>query len=340
MNPLVVKSDFAKQCLAFPDAVEKALAEIDNVEQATEMLDKAATMADYAKRLRVEAEIAKPIAVGVLKIKAKIGELLPALQPGDRGVLGGRGNKAVLSDRKAFDKNTVTAYRKIAKFRKRLEKFCDQCEDIPTQKSFLSYCKSLERAKKQRKRQQANGVASAPGIVSDISMLNGHKFGCIYADPPWKYGNQGTRAATNDHYGTMSVAELCEMPVANLAADDSHLHLWTTNAFLPDAFTVMEAWGFKYRSCYIWTKPQMGIGNYWRVSHEFLLLGIRGDAKRFNDHSMMSWGSFARRKHSAKPEEVRVLVERASSGPYLELFGRKSVDGWTVFGNQVERMLI
>lgn len=175
--------------------------------------------------------------------------------------------------------------------------------------------------------------------VESLLDLVGQKFATIYADPPWKYGNQATRASTDDHYGTMTVDDLCLMPVADLAADDAHLHLWTTNGFLPDAFRVISAWGFKYRSCFVWVKPQMGIGNYWRVSHEFLLLGIRGDAKRFNYRKLKSWGEFKRRRHSAKPEEVREMIELASPGPYLEMFGRNPAPGWTVMGNQIERKL-
>lgn len=174
-------------------------------------------------------------------------------------------------------------------------------------------------------------------ITSDLSELSGEKFGTIYADPPWKYGNQGTRAATDNHYGTMSVDDLCAMPVESLAADDAHLHLWTTNAFLPDSFRLIEAWGFEYRSCFVWVKPQMGIGNYWRVSHEFLLLGIRGNAKRFNNRSQMSWGQFDRTKHSAKPEQIRSAIELCSPGPYLELFGRNAIPGWVVYGNQINK---
>jgi len=182
------------------------------------------------------------------------------------------------------------------------------------------------------------GVGDAGRAVGFLSELRDEKFGCIYADPPWKYGNQGTRAATRNHYVTLSVDDLCQWDVGSHAADDSHLHLWTTNAFLPDAFRVIAAWGFEYRSCFVWVKPQMGIGNYWRVSHEFLLFGVRGNAKRFNSKNLKSWGVFARTKHSAKPDEVRTLIEQASSGPYLELFGRKEVQGWTVLGNDVEAM--
>src|SRR5690606_24138432 len=126
-------------------------------------------------------------------------------------------------------------------------------------------------------------LGGVSNVVTDLRQLivAGKKFGCIYADPAWQYGNQATRAATDNHYVTMSVDAICAMPVAEVAADDAHLHLWTTNAFLFDAKRVMEAWGFEYRSCLVWVKLQMGIGNYWRVSHEFLLLGIRGNAKRF-----------------------------------------------------------
>lgn len=180
----------------------------------------------------------------------------------------------------------------------------------------------------------------ASGIVSDLATLTGQQFGTIYADPPWQYSNQQTRAATDDHYKTLTVDQLCDMDIGSLAADDAHLHLWTTNAFLFDAKRVMDAWGFEYRSCFVWVKPQMGIGNYWRVSHEFLLLGIRGDAKRFSEHNHMSWMSLDRAKHSAKPEQIRHIIERVSPGPFLELFGRSQIEGWTVFGNQVERRLI
>lgn len=181
-----------------------------------------------------------------------------------------------------------------------------------------------------------------PQLPNQLALLSeippGQKFGCIYADPPWRYGNQATRASTDKHYNTMSLADICAMPVGDFAADDAHLHLWTTNAFLFDAREVMQAWGFEYKSCFIWVKPQMGIGNYWRVSHEFLLLGIRGK-QRFRDHSLMSWGSFRRGRHSAKPEEIRNMIERSSPGPYLELFGRSLIDGWTVLGNQIEKRL-
>jgi N6-adenosine-specific RNA methylase IME4 len=185
--------------------------------------------------------------------------------------------------------------------------------------------------------------ASTPGRkVFDIEALvrAGEKFGTIYADPPWLYDNQATRASTGNHYGGMTVEELCALPVRKLAADDAHLHLWTTNGFLFECPRIFDAWGFEFRSSFIWVKPQMGIGNYWRNSHEFLLTAIRGDAKRFDDRSLMSWLQCERGAHSAKPEQVRHFIERASPGPYLELFARSGAENWTVWGNQIPGSLL
>jgi N6-adenosine-specific RNA methylase IME4 len=181
-----------------------------------------------------------------------------------------------------------------------------------------------------------------PSIVRDLRELvdQGAKFGSIYADPPWPYSNTAARGAAESHYRTMSLEAICEVPVKQLAADQAHLHLWTTNAFLREAFDVIRAWGFRYKSCLIWTKPQIGMGNYWRVSHEFLLLGVRGNLP-FVDRTIKSWQLARRTLHSRKPFLFRGLIEQVSPGPYLELFGREEQPncGWTVYGNQVERRL-
>ncbi len=176
--------------------------------------------------------------------------------------------------------------------------------------------------------------------VDDLHALikEGRTFGTIYADPPWPYDNQATRASTDKHYETPTLEWIAELPVSQLLADNAHLHLWTTNAFLFDARTILEAWGFAYKSCFIWTKPIMGIGNYWRVSHEFMLLGVRG-SQPFLDRAQMSWREFPRGKHSAKPEPVYDIIEKVSPGPFLELFARRQRPGWLSWGDDIDRDL-
>jgi N6-adenosine-specific RNA methylase IME4 len=194
-------------------------------------------------------------------------------------------------------------------------------------------------------RQQPNGKRAFPAppietITGSLQSLidAGHRFACVYADPPWKYGNQTTRASTDNHYQTMTVPEICAESVANVTADIAHLYLWTTAGFLREAFDVINAWGFTYKTNMVWTKPTMGIGNYVRLSHEHLLIGVKGKT-RTRGSNQMSWVQADRTKHSAKPDCFRAIIERMSDGPYLEMYGRKPVGGWTVYGNQIESTL-
>lgn len=201
------------------------------------------------------------------------------------------------------------------------------------------------REVRQLVRQYKNSLVSgdmpdSPGdccTVDNLSTLvtNGVKFGTIYADPPWQYGNQATRASTDNHYGTMTIDEIAALPVRELAAEQSHLWLWTTNAFLFECPKLFAEWGFEFKSSFIWVKPQMGIGNYLRNSHEFLLLAVRGGLVGAAKN-VMSWGEFDRTRHSAKPERIRCdVVERLSPSPRLELFGRRVAPDWVVWGNEV-----
>lgn len=249
-----------------------------------------------------------------------------------------------LKDNFSGDQKTAWRYMQVAAHPGELESYQARVPNL----SLRSAVKMLTKAR------HADGAADPPDdppspliLPSDAKSTDdlqsliaaGEKFGTIYADPPWQYGNQSTRAATDNHYPTMTLDALAALPVNQLAADDAHLHLWTTNAFLRDSFDILDAWGFEYRSVFVWAKPQMGIGNYWRVSHEFLMLGIRGDAKSFADHSLKSWAELDRTAHSTKPEAIRKMIEKASPGPRLEMFGRRLADGWTVWGNQIERTM-
>ena len=199
-------------------------------------------------------------------------------------------------------------------------------------------CQTLRRAVALQRREERQRPAEG-GRVTDLWALveRGITFGTIYADPPWLYDNQATRAATANHYDGMTVDELVQLPVGQLGAADAHLHLWTTNGFLFDCPRLLDAWGFTFKSSFVLVKTFHGTGNYWRNAHEILLTAVRGDARRFNDHSLRSWLECERGKHSGKPEQVRAMIERASPGPYLELFARGEAPNgkWLVWGDQI-----
>lgn len=323
------------------DAARNAVAHCYSVDDAKDIADKARALQVYAHEAN-DPEMEAWVSLIRLRARRRIGELSAALEPAPNHRTRSSGGTTKGDALAAAGLTKAEAHR------------CEKLARVDAVE-FETYVEAKRAAGKTvtadevvrmvgKTRKKADVVASIHKgegcTVSDLDELvsAGRRFGTIYADPPWPYGNQATRASTGDHYTIMTLDHICALPVPQLAADDAHLHLWTTNGFLFDAKRVMESWGFEYRSCFVWVKPQMGMGNYWRVSHEFMLLGIRGNAP-FGSKSLMSWGEYRRGRHSAKPEEIRRMVELASPGDRLELFGRQKVDGWTVWGNQIERNL-
>lgn len=141
-NELLVTSGFANQCVAFLERVDAAIAEIDTAEDAKEFLDKAVAFQAYADRLKAGVEIERPIALGVLKIKAKVGELMPIKSPKEYGEEGGRGNKGGNAALPPFAKPAMSAYRKIAAHRDRLDEYyvvTGEANEVPTQTDFLRF---------------------------------------------------------------------------------------------------------------------------------------------------------------------------------------------------------
>jgi N6-adenosine-specific RNA methylase IME4 len=177
-----------------------------------------------------------------------------------------------------------------------------------------------------------NKVTATPAVAPG-------RFRLVYADPPWDIAQKGDRGASR-HYDLMTLDAIQSMgeAVKALTASDSILLLWTTNAALPDALVVMASWGYRYVSNVAWDKYYMGLGNYFRNSHELLLLGIRGRVKaRFRGQKSVL--QFPRMGHSVKPAEMYPMIERLFDGPYLELFARERPNShadWSIWGNEVD----
>lgn len=167
------------------------------------------------------------------------------------------------------------------------------------------------------------------------------RFRTILADPPWDIQQKGARGAEM-HYDLMSLTQIKAMPVADLAEDDAHLWLWVTNGTLRHGYDVAEAWGFTVRSPLTWIKFRLGLGNYLRNATEHVLFATRGRAP-VNFNSQPTWINAPVQDHSHKPEEQYALIERVSSGPYLELFARRrpsSTADWSVWGNEIESDIV
>lgn len=168
----------------------------------------------------------------------------------------------------------------------------------------------------------------------------------VLADPPWRFVNRTGKVAPEhrrlDRYDTMTRENICALPVADIAAVNSHLYLWVPNALLPDGLRVMQAWGFRYVSNVVWAKRRKdggpdgrGVGFYFRNVTELILFGVRGSMRTLEPgRRQVNMLETRKREHSRKPDEAYELIETCSPGPYLELFARYPRDGWTVWGDE------
>jgi N6-adenosine-specific RNA methylase IME4 len=170
------------------------------------------------------------------------------------------------------------------------------------------------------------------------------RFPIIYADPAWRYKQQGNGAAAK-HYPTLTTRDICALPVGALAADDALLFLWATFPNERDAHRVIDAWGFTYKTAaFVWVKlakngrPMFGTGSYTRANAEVCLLATRGQhaARLVRNHSVSQIVLAPRMRHSAKPPIVRDRIVRLCGDvPRVELFARERVTGWHAWGNEV-----
>lgn len=178
------------------------------------------------------------------------------------------------------------------------------------------------------------------------------RYATVVADPPWEVnagpqvGRMGFGDATGKSrplaYPSMSLTEIAALPVAELAANDAHLYLWTINRYVGAAFDVARAWGFEYSTILTWAKNPMGggLGGCYGVSTEFVLFCRRGtlSAQTKIGTTWFNWKRpYDRRgkpRHSAKPSEFYDMVRRVSPGPHLELFARDARPGWDAWGNE------
>lgn len=168
-------------------------------------------------------------------------------------------------------------------------------------------------------------------------MPNG-KYRVIYADPPWSYGNTMPPGTTqpDEYYRLMPTAEIAAMPVKDLAEDDAVLFMWTTSPHLEESFDVIHGWGFKYKTSFIWDKVKHNMGHYNSVRHEFLLVCVRGSCPPDVPKLFDSVQVCERTEHSVKPELFREIIDTIYPfGSRLELFARRPVGGWDVYGNEV-----
>jgi len=185
--------------------------------------------------------------------------------------------------------------------------------------------------KKLKKMRQAEDIANEPPPLPE------GPFRVLVVDPPWQYckraGDPSQRGALP--YPIMTMEEIIEVPVPRIAHEDAILWLWTTNSHLPDAFEILEVWEFEYKTTLTWVKQRMGVGDWLRGQTEHCLLAVRGKPvlNPLTNQTTVLHAPVG--EHSEKPVEFYQLVESLCPGSRVDLFARRTREGWQVYGDEV-----
>jgi len=202
------------------------------------------------------------------------------------------------------------------------------CEGASLDGKKLSIDKVYRDVQQQERREQLKVMDFPQG-----------KYRIIYADPPWQYNDEliENYGGAEKHYATMTIDELCALPIKDLADENAVLFLWVTSPLLEASFRVISAWGFTYKTNFIWDKVKHNMGHYNSMRHEMLLVCTKGSCTPDELKLFDSVQSIERSdRHSEKPEEFRKIIDKLYKyGNKIELFARKETEGWEVYGNEL-----
>lgn len=309
------------------DRARHALAVASSIDEVKQIRDQAEAMRLYFRQAEQGLEMQNQCAAIKLRAEQRGGEMLadmekhPAGRPPNNPLDARTDLPPTLSDL-GISRFQSHRWQKVADIPR--EFFEDHLADV-AEKGELTTAGLLRDWNMERRRER--GEAPPPALPVGV-------FPTIVADPPWQYEDSTVRGAAERHYKVLSIDDIGLLPVGERAADSAHLYLWVTNPMLPDVWDVIESWGFEYKTLLTWVKPQIGTGRYFRGATEHVAFCTRGNLP-LRDRGLRNWFEADRTVHSKKPEQFYALVERASHGPYLELFARDQREGWESWGDEL-----
>lgn len=319
----------------------RALAEAGTLEEVTHIRDIAEAARTYARAAQLGLDAQNHAAEIKLRAERKAGEMLK--QAKENGEIKSQGGDRKSNSHDASLKladvgisyTQSSRYQAVASlpeevFESHIVETKAEGKELTTA-DILREARSekarIERVRKVETISAGNAPLSAPTACP-----------VVYADPPWRYEHSKTdNRQIENHYPTLSLQEICDLPVSDIATTDAVLFMWATSPKLHEAMTVVDSWGFTYRTCMVWDKERMGMGYYARQQHELLLIATRGNLPVPEPANRPASVVRIRRdnEHSSKPHEFYDLIERMyPEYAKVELFARNAREGWFAWGNQ------
>ncbi len=313
--------------LAIFTRAAQMLAEADTIQKTKELKDLALTAADWAKRKGMGEEAIQYARSYALEAERKMGQLL---RETERAVGTDKGGRQYVDSNHTLPSNAPPTLSELG-LTKRDSSDAQALAALPDEQ--FEAVKAGDKTRTQARREQQRD-----SVTRKVEEFPNGKFRVLYADPPWKYGDELVESygPAGLHYPTMTLTELCTLPIQPLAEDNAVLFLWATSPMLPEALQLVKAWGFEYKASFIWDKVKHNMGHYNSVRHELLLICTRGSCLPDSSELIDSVQVIERTEHSVKPEEFRQIIDKLYPlGNRIELFARRKVDGWQNWGNEI-----
>lgn len=318
----------------------QALIVAKTVDEVKQIRDKMEALRAYLKQQGQSLEMQNTCAEIKLRAERRAGELLKDMPKngGTKGQLNGKSSSGtptmVVPESTPKLSELGISWNESSRFQS-IATLPDEIfeQEIAEQKNNCDELTSSRMLKLARRFIARNDKVEPPPMAG--------KYRVIYADPPWKYNDSGLDdyGHAERHYPPMSITELCELgpKVKDISETDAVLFFWVTSPMLEDSFKVINAWGFKYKSSFVWDKVKHNYGHYNSVRHELLLICTKGSCTPDINELIDSVQSIERsNEHSEKPEEFRAIIDKLyTHGSRIELFARRSANpDWEVWGNE------
>lgn len=342
---ITAAAPMARGPLELYHALCQALAEAKLIEDVLPLLDQIEHVKLYAKQVR-DQQLRADAEVYQLRAERKLGEIIAASK--EQGHFT-QGHRAKSADGELLSRATLAEVGVDKKLSARAQKYAAQPSEqfdltVQATKERISsgHAILVDRASVQSEKAQRRAAREQIlGVVQQS--LPQKKFGVIVADPEWRFEpwsrTTGMDRAADNHYPTSCTEIIAARDVPSVAADDCVLFLWATIPMLPHALLVMAAWGFDYKSHYVWQKDKIGLGYWNREIHELLLIGTRGKIMAPAPGTQRESVVYdVRGDHSAKPECFLEMIETwYPTLPKIELNRRGAPrDGWSAWGNEAQ----
>lgn len=326
MNKIITRPEINSIILL--DKLNEQLAKIETIDDVKNIIDKAEALRIIAKQIGKKLELQNRCAEIKIKAQREGGRRLREMAE--------RGERRTAEDGKSkvFLEETPKSLPDLGISKKQAHVW-QVIERLPKE-DFDDFIIATKNELKELTSAGIFRLSQKLHNPTKLKSLPEDKYRIIYADPPWRYENfvPDYFHEQADHYQLMTIKEICEMPVKEITQENAVLFLWVTSPILEESFKVVNAWGFKYKSSFIWDKVKHNLGHYNSVRHEFLLIAIKGscqpDVKKLFDSVQTIERS---KEHSRKPEKFREIIDILyPNGKRIELFPRgiipKNWEGW------------